>query len=157
VKLYDLPLSLAQSFGNENLWMGKFASPTDNPLLGVQFVSRAGKRTHINGMADNVYFDEPLSGPFYQLPVSGLLLLGSPRRLRKSLVAISHVDGVYYQSAPFAVQVSIRKMKEYTTRNGMKWYYFIDTTSEWVSFDGYESYVRGVRRLERAKRQGSVA
>jgi hypothetical protein len=151
VKLRDLPLSLAKAFGDDSLSLERFVAPRDNPCLGVQFVTKGGTPTHPTTQSETVYFDEPLSGPFYGLPLSGISftnpLLGS-RFPWKNLIAVSEsADGIVSSSALFQVKVPIGKLKDFVSEHGIKWYLLNTVTWKWTSFDEYSDYRTAAKEL----------
>jgi hypothetical protein len=149
VRLRDLPLSLAKAFGDDALSLEHFVAPRDNPCLGVQFVTKDGAPTHPTSQSETVYFDEPLSGPFYNLPLSGIAFtdpLAGSRYKWKNVIAISEsADGTVSSSALFQVKVSIGKMKDFVASNGIKWYLLNAETWKWTSFDDYSDYRKAAR------------
>ena len=159
MKLRDLPLSLAQTFGNDNVSFTNFVQPRQNPLLGAQFVNKNGRETHCTSDDNSgVYFDEPLSGPFYDLPLVGFALSDQKHGLlhqEKGLIAFAEKkweDGIakgkigIIGSAVFFVKVPIRELEKYAQDHGIAWFYYCGLSSR-VKFDDLSGYIRHLKEL----------
>jgi hypothetical protein len=150
VKLRDLPFLLAQAFGDKSLSLEHFVAPQDNPHTGVLFVNPTGQPTHVTSLAENVFFDKPLSGPFYDLPWSGISftdpVTGVYQRWKK-FIAVSDSPGKVSHSALFELNVPIGKLKDFLAENGIKWYLLNTVTWEWTSFDDYRKYRQAAKQL----------
>ena len=159
MKLRDLPLTLAQRFGNDKVSFTDFVQPRQNPLLGAVFVNKDGKETHCTSNDEQgVYFDEPLSGPFFNLPLVGFAMSDQAHGLLhplKGLIAFGEKkweDGIAkgkigtISSAVFTVEASIKPLEQFALEHGLKWFYYNGLLSE-LKFDDLSSYIRYLKQL----------
>jgi hypothetical protein len=129
--LADLPLNVAKHFGNKNVILESFVDPRNHPTLGVQFVTDAGKLSD-NGFHSLPHSQEfeiwkPLGGPFFRLPLAGLLWneaqpMGRMPARKRFVPIVEHDNKLLDTTTMFAVNAPWRAVVEFGMVYQIKWF-----------------------------------
>ncbi len=123
MRLRDFYTFITNRLDREKLGLAQFVNPLSHPTLGVQFIHPSGfPHTPLIKNADTILAPDPLAGPFYDLPVAGLIpFIHDDGLILRVVVSMS--DGSMYDTGPiYLTSVEDSEIKGLASELGIKWY-----------------------------------
>ena len=122
----ELGKYLAERYG-QKIVLGQFANPLFHPCFNTQFIYDSGfPHAPLTENHTDILFPDPYAGPFYDLPVIGLIPLVDDERFAiRVLVQMPHS---LYNTSPFYVECQQKDIEGLAGDLGINWY-AIDSSS----------------------------
>jgi len=118
---------LQETFPESQGGLNLLAWPLFQPLLGIQYIDKDGLR--IGKAIENpsgFMFPEPLTGPFYYLPVVGIFPHKRPGRVRfahwKDMSFVVQNKDDLFLSSSVSLHINMQVFKNLASILGIKWY-----------------------------------